>query len=513
MFHSQRVRLLALILTVPLGRAQSPPPESGNLKERGLTYAKAGNLEAAERELRQAAESAPNDAEILGTLGSILAMSGKLEESTGWLEKALVRDPENNITRRNLATNQWRLGRLPEARRNLERLLQTNPGDQQATLVLGMVVEKQHDYARAAQLLATVPALVRTQPAAITALASAYYHTAEKEKARAALEPIIAHPVNAHVTYVAGRVALDGKDYELAERLFLSIRSSYSDAAALGYHIALAQYHLDRFADSERTLAELVAAGGVTGDTYNLLGWCLEKQGKRGEAIDALSKAIDQEPSNEIYYLDLAGILATSTRRLVAALAIAGRATERLPASYNAWTLKGSIETKLQQHSDAVQSYAVAVKLKPDSPEALRALALARWSNGEDAEAIRSFEQLIKRFPQNAASYEAYGTALFNTASNEELTTRAASLLQKAMALDPSLAEPHFYLGTLALDKGDVPEALHQLERGVKLDPRSSRMHFAFSRALKRAGRPADSKREYATYTKLKSEAEQAESR
>src|SRR6266404_4639098 len=158
MFHSQRVLLLAFVLTVPLGRAQSPPPESGNLKERGLSYAKAGNLEAAERELRQAAESAPNDAEILGTLGSILAMSGKLEESTGWLEKALARDPGNSITRRNLATNQWRLGRLPKARRNLERLLKANPGDQQATLVLGMVAEKQHDFARAAQLLATVPA-------------------------------------------------------------------------------------------------------------------------------------------------------------------------------------------------------------------------------------------------------------------------------------------------------------------------------------------------------------------
>ncbi|PYT22959.1 MAG: hypothetical protein DMG58_29020, partial [Acidobacteria bacterium] len=94
MFRSQQVLLLALILTAPLGWTQSPPPaESADHKERGLTYANAGNLEAAERELRQAAESAPNDAEILGTLGSILAMSGKLEESTGWLEKALARDP------------------------------------------------------------------------------------------------------------------------------------------------------------------------------------------------------------------------------------------------------------------------------------------------------------------------------------------------------------------------------------------------------------------------------------
>jgi len=508
MFLSPRVLSLALLLAVPLARTQ--PPDH---KERGLTYAQAGNLDAAESELRQAALSAPNDPEILGSLGSVLAMSGKLEESTGWLEKALEHDPANNITRRNLATNQWRLGRLPEARRNLEKVLKANPGDQQAALILGMVAEKQHDYERAIKLLASVPALVQAQPAAIAALAAAYYQIGQRDKARATLQPVVSRAPNAQVTYVAGRVALDGKDYEMAERVFLSLRSSYPDTAALGYQIAQAQYYQGRFADAGKTLADLVAAGRSTGETYNLLGWSLEKQGKRGEAIEAMSKAIEFDPSKESNYLDLAGLLATSTRRLAAALAIAGRATERLPASYNAWALKGSIETKLQQHSDAVKSYTVAVRLKPDSPKPLRALALARWSNGQDAEATQSFEQLIKRFPQNAECYEAYGTALFKTASNEEATARAEKLLQKATALDPSLPEPHFYLGTLALDRGDVQEAVHQLETGVKLDPRSSRLRFALSRALKRAGRSADGEREYAAYTKLKSEEEQAESR
>src|SRR5690242_20724054 len=272
MFVSPRILALGLVLTAPFGWTQSQPRDH---KERGLTYAQSGNLYAAETELRQAAESAPNDPEILGSLGSVLAMSGKLEESTGWLEKALARDPGNNITRRNLATNQWRLGRLPEAARNLERVLKTNPGDQQATLILGMVAEKQHNYARAVKLLAAVPALVQAQPAAITALAGAYYHTEQRDKARATLEPIISHPPKAQVTYVAGRVALDGKDYELAERLFLSLRSSYSDAAAIEFQIALTQYHQDRLADAEKTLDALVAAGRATGETYNLLGWCL----------------------------------------------------------------------------------------------------------------------------------------------------------------------------------------------------------------------------------------------
>src|SRR5205823_3863107 len=141
-----------------------------------------------------------------------------------------------------------------------------------------------------------------------------------------------------------------------------SVRSTYPDAAALAYQLALAQFNQDHFADSESTLVELVAGGRAAGDSYNLLGWCLEKQGKRSQAVDAFVKAIEYEPANESFYLDLAGVLARSIKRLTASLEIVNRASQRFPSSYNVWALKGSIETKLQQHIDAVQSYTVAAR-------------------------------------------------------------------------------------------------------------------------------------------------------
>ncbi len=205
--------------------------------------------------------------------------------------------------------------------------------------------------------------------------------------------------------------------------------------------------------------------------------------------------------------------MATSTKRLSAALAIASQAVRLFPSSYDVWMVKGSIETKLQQHNDAVQSYTAAVGLQPDSAEPQRALALARWSGGEEEQAIQAFEALIKRFPQDGLNFEAYGAALFKTASTKEMTAHAAALLERAISLDSSLGEPHYYLGNAALDQGNVREALHHLETGVKLEPRNSKMHFALSRALKRTGQRAESEREFAAYAKLKSEEEQAELR
>lgn len=493
--------------------ARPQAPEAGDHTEKGLALARAGDLDAAEKELRQSVELTPNAPQALGALGSILAMREHFEESSRYLAKALALAPGDAATRRNLARNQWKLGQFREAQENLERVLKASPGDPQATFLLGMVAESEHDHARAARLLASVPALVRAQPLAITGLASAYYHTGHRDEARATLDWLPAHSSNPQATYVAARAALEGRDYEMAERLLSSIRAVYPDPAGLGFNLALAQYHQKRFAEGERTLMEMVAAGHASGSAFNLLGWCLEKQGRRNEAIEALSKAIEQEPANEKHYLDLAGILATSTRRLAAALAIAGEAAQRFPSSYGVWLSKGLIETKLQQYEDAVHSYRKAVQLKPDSAEPRRALAMVQWSNGETAAAVQCFEQLLARFPQDAMNYEAYGTTLLDSAAAPDMTRHGTDLLRRAITLDPSLADAHYYLGNAALAQGNAEEALGHLETAVKLDPRNSKVHFALSRALKRAGRSADGERELDAYTQLKREEEQVEQR
>ncbi len=76
--------------------------------------------------------------------------------------------------------------------------------------------------------------------------------------------------------------------------------------------------------------------------------------------------------------------------------------------------------------------------------------------------------------------------------------------MKTALSLDPSLAEPHYYLGNLALTKGRLDEAVQQLETAIRLDPDSSKAHFALSRALRQQGRPEESARELGIYNELK---------
>jgi Flp pilus assembly protein TadD len=162
--------LLLVFLTFSLlGRATSGGAGQDSDKaqqhaRRGLNLAGAGDLKAAESELRQAAELAPTRATYLADLGMILGMQQRFKEAGTYFKRALKLDPGNLTVRRNLAVAQWHLNQLREAKKNLEFILLAKPGDQSAIRLLGMVAERTKDYATASKLLSLTSPL-KTSPA------------------------------------------------------------------------------------------------------------------------------------------------------------------------------------------------------------------------------------------------------------------------------------------------------------------------------------------------------------
>src|SRR5689334_18423264 len=147
--------LAALIGLVPLTGAFPAVPDTGpearQHAEKGVQCAQAGDMVCAEAELRRAVELAPDDASYLTSLGGVLGMQQKLDEANVYFERAVKSDPNDAAARRNLAANDWRRGRFKQAQANLEHLLRVAPQDKTATLLLGMVAENEHAYARAAK--------------------------------------------------------------------------------------------------------------------------------------------------------------------------------------------------------------------------------------------------------------------------------------------------------------------------------------------------------------------------
>jgi tetratricopeptide (TPR) repeat protein len=507
-----RVLVLSFYLSFPtLAVSQEEASLAKGHAERGMQLAQTGDLKKAEAELRRAVELAPNEPRHLADLGGVLVMQHRLEEANTCFERSLKLDPNNLDIRRNLGANRWQLGDLEGAQKSLEGVLRVKPGDKPTILLLGMVAENRKDYVGAARLLESVPELVVQRSESVAALARSYYNTQQREKARKTLKGLLDRPSDSNGIFLAGQVAADANDSETAERLFRFIESTFPDKSLLGYSLAQVQYHANLFSKSRSTLLDLIERGYETSDIYNLLGWCYLKLDQRRQSVRAFDQAIDLEPSKESNYLDL-GLILTDSNLLTVALAVANKALERIPGSYRAYILKGLVETKQGDYNNAVKSYSRALELNPKAQEANRGLAKAQLKAGWDQQAMATFERGIKRFPRDALHYQEYALMLLKSADTGDAAAeaRGLGLLQMALAIDGSLTESHYQLGNRALSKGQMKQALEQLEIAANLDPQSAKVHYALARTYRRLGREDEALKESQLHAKLKADEEKS---
>lgn len=501
------VAVLALISCIgPLGLAASEQPTSDNrFAAEGVYLASHNQLKDAEAAFRRAVALSPKSAIYLADLGGVLGMEHKLADSAMYLKEALALDPNNTAARRDLASTDWQMGHPQEAKQNLLRILRANPQDPPTILLLGMVADNLKDYASAIRLLESVQPLVKSRPAAILALADSYYHARRPQEARRALNNLLGNPSDPRSVFLGGQLAGRVGDYRTGEELLRSILSTYPDRDALGYELASLQYKSGAFNESEETLLGVVEDGHRSLEIYNLLFRCYRKQGKLKEAAAVLDRAIDSVGRSEPGCLRLARMLLKDKAYPAAEIA-AKWAAALAPDSAEAYEVKGETELDLQFFRDADRDYSRALQLDRSSAKANLGLALAEWGSGMIPQATATFEQNLKRFPNDPDQYVKYARMLLKSGKegNQVASARAIAVLKSAIALDRSRAEPYFLLGKFFLDHGNAATGLRDLKLAASLDPDRGDIHFALWRAYRRAGQNQAASRELAEYRSLR---------
>jgi len=109
-------------------------------KIRHLSNAKrdfaAGQYEKAEIEYRRVLQADPANATAISQLGVIYHDEGRFPQALGFLKKAVELTPDNSDLRLKLCLTELSLGDLKGARQDAERVLQKQPGQDDALLVL-----------------------------------------------------------------------------------------------------------------------------------------------------------------------------------------------------------------------------------------------------------------------------------------------------------------------------------------------------------------------------------------
>mgnify|MGYP001035184240 FL=1 len=156
----------------------------------------------------------------------------------------------------------------------------------------------------------------------------------------------------------------------------------------------------------------------------------------------------------------------------------------------------------------ALGSFQRAVELDPTDQEALLLMAQVQANLRMVPEASATFEKGIAKFPRNARFYEGYGRLLLQPTGKPDpvMESRGQILLEKALALDNSLADAYYELGKLLLAKGRAQEALPHLEASAKLKPANSQFHFTLAEAYRALEREEDYRNTLEIYRKLQAE-------
>ncbi|MCC6391535.1 MAG: tetratricopeptide repeat protein [Bryobacterales bacterium] len=269
--------------------------------------------------------------------------------------------------------------------------------------------------------------------------------------------------------------------------------------------LARRAYELARAGHAEEAAASLREAARLAPDNAlyrSALGGIYERQGKLEEAVSAFFEAVRLDGANarlrehlESVSLDYGAALARE-RRYRAGLALARQTVAQFSQSSSVYLMLGLFETRNQENLAAVSAYRRALELNPESAEASAGLGMAQSSAGLMKDAEATFQAGLKRFPQDAMHRQAYGVLLVKLAETGSANrSRAVEMLESALKMDPSLAEAHYQLGSLALADDDAATAAREFALAAANGLDDSRLHYGFARALRRLGRAQEAER------------------
>lgn len=236
----------------------------------------------------------------------------------------------------------------------------------------------------------------------------------------------------------------------------------------------------------------------------NLRGYAEFKTNNPKPALLYLQRAVQLDPANEDYVLDVGEFL----------------------GSHGA-------------HTEAVKFFEVAAKRMPRSPRVTFGLAVAYILQNRRDEAQRLLEGLVSALPKFEPAYKALGECHEDAGNVDRMVelgkalqavnprnplgwylegagllregrtgadSLAASIqaLRTAIRIQPNDARARFVLARALQESGSDADAVAELERVLRLDPNHERAHYVLARLYQKAGKSDAAKAEFAKHAQIK---------
>jgi tetratricopeptide (TPR) repeat protein len=456
-------------------------------------------LEAASAAVQQVKVPDAERPEMLRLRAAVESASGNLDAANRDLKEALALAPHNLNSLLNLGTLLWKLGQKDAARETFTNVLKLDAGNRQALSALGYLARDRGDSKLAASYFSRAVAAHPNDYAPYLALGDLYTAERNFRAAQTNYENAYEHmPSNALTVAGGANAALESHNLALAQHWleranrkmnespqvqreherYLTFKGDYAGSAKLGYNV-IAKLPNDR--------------EGVVYLAYDLY--------YLGQYTDALALAQKYEPILD-HDKDLpliAGNVHAHNGELASALKDFSLAIERDPQMATGFVNRGFVLNDLKQPDRSSQDFRAALKLQPGYGEAHLGLAYAYLQLHRPKPALTQLEAaqkiLGKSHPWHLARGEAFrqqhdfphAATEYRTALDEDpkdVTTEMAyadvlyrmrryaeSITALNAALQLSERDPAIYalMAEVHAKQGNRDEAVHDIESAERL--------------------------------------------
>lgn len=142
---------------------------------------------------------------------------------------------------------------------------------------------------------------------------------------------------------------------------------------------------------------------------------------------------------------------------------------------------------------DAIKELELALRLNPDSSEALSNLSALYRRQKRFDEAIAMLKESLKIRPRNSSAWNNLGVAYTDMGRFEE----AVQAYSAVLSYETGFSEVHNNLGAVYTKQGRFDEAIKEFQIALKLEPRYAEAYYNLGLAYLNMGKSADAGREF----------------
>ncbi len=304
--------------------------------------------------------------------------------------------------------------------------------------------------------------------------------------------------------HLAGKLLLgDGKPREAIHYLSRASVLQPKDYDN-SYELARAYAGAGQYSDA-RTLIRGMLAERKSSDLHHLLAEVEEKSGNPLEAVKQHQQAAKLDPSEANLFDWGAELLVHGA--IEPAIEVFSNGNRRFSQSARMLAGLGLAYYGRGSYENALHYVGAAADLSPADPNLYLLLGkMENADNGQSDETLARLERFSRLQPANAWAIYYYAVALWKRRKNPDdvsSSTQAESLLQKAVRLDPKLAQAHLQLGILYAERKDLPRAISSYQDAVRVDPQLVEAHYRLAQAYRAGGQTSKAQEEMQRFKEI----------